>query len=442
MSEDVVSDILGKSLRVLSEYPLCDSCLGRLFAKRGLGLRNEQRGFAIKVLLSMKLHDEYLRKGDAPLLEKLAQNAGGPLASLYERLTSKDIEARACYICGNKLNEGLLRAIASEVSELLGELNASTFLIGVKLDQRVMKRELEVALLTGLEASESLKNEVKREVGKLVQSISGRSPDFANPDAVIVVQLDEEFRYRLTPQVNPIILKGYYMKFGRNIPHVPWITREGMRKYPLSVQEFVEERTRDLFRAAVVKIHAAGREDVDARMLGTGRPLVIEVVEPRIREIDMAKLNEVLRGKEIVVQVSSRASRLDIRQLKGESGKRGKAYRVLVLSSRPLGLDDLRKLESELANRAIRQRTPTRILRRKRDREVVKRVRSVKARAITPYLFEAIVHCDGGLYVKELVHCDGGRTSPCFGEVLGAAVAPLELDVLYVEGQRASEPSG
>lgn len=438
MSEGVIGTILEKSEKILSEYPLCDSCLGRLFAKRGLGLRNEQRGFAIKVLLSMKVHEEYLRNGEAPLLEKLARNAGGPLATLYRKLTSRDVEARKCYICGNKLSEELLRGIASEAGRLLAELNARTFLIGVRVDQEIAKRELEVALLTGLEASESLKNEVKREVGKLVQALTGKSPDFANPDVVILVELDREFGYRLIPQVNPIMLKGYYKKIGRNISHVPWITRDGTRKYPLSIQEFVEERAKGLFGAAAVKIHAAGREDVDARMLGTGRPLVIEIVEPRARDIDIAKLNEALKGREVLVEVTSRASRLDIRQLKGESGKRGKVYRVLVLSSRPLDLEDLQRLESSFVNRAIRQRTPTRILRRKKDREVVKRVRSVKARALTPYLFEALIYCDGGLYVKELVHCDGGRTSPCFSEVLGAPATPLELDVLYIEGPGAS----
>jgi len=48
-------------------------------------------------------------------------------------------------------------------------------------------------------------------------------------------------------------------------------------------------------------------------------------------------------------------------------------------------------------------------------------------------VFEALIHCDGGLYVKELVHGDNGRTTPSFSEYLGKKLIPFELDVVYVE---------
>ncbi len=46
-------DVLEKSLQILREYPLCDSCLGRLYAQMGYAVENWERGAAIKTLLHM-----------------------------------------------------------------------------------------------------------------------------------------------------------------------------------------------------------------------------------------------------------------------------------------------------------------------------------------------------------------------------------------------------
>ncbi|HIP57312.1 MAG TPA: tRNA pseudouridine(54/55) synthase Pus10, partial [Ignisphaera aggregans] len=46
---------------------------------------------------------------------------------------------------------------------------------------------------------------------------------------------------------------------------------------------------------------------------------------------------------------------------------------------------------------------------------------------------EALIKCEGGLYVKELVSGDQGRTTPSFSEVLGTEALCVELDVVYVQ---------
>ena len=45
---------------------------------------------------------------------------------------------------------------------------------------------------------------------------------------------------------------------------------------------------------------------------------------------------------------------------------------------------------------------------------------------------EMRVHCQGGLYIKELITGDEGRTSPSVAEILDVKAKPLELDVLEV----------
>ncbi|MGC8953527.1 MAG: tRNA pseudouridine(54/55) synthase Pus10 [Desulfurococcus sp.] len=426
--------IIETAAKILSEYPLCDRCLGRVFAKKGIELSNEERGRAIKTLLAMKLYADYTSEIiDAEYIGKIASNTGDPVTRLYRKITGREISVNPCYICLHRVSSDYIDEIARRVAVKLSELNASSFIIGVKLDSEVVKKELDVHVLAGLESSESLKNELKREIGKRVTQLTNIPPDFDKPDVVVIVDVNKDFDYSIQTQVNPILLKAIYFKRGRRISHVPWFTSNGSRKYPESIQDFIRDSIAKLFDARDIKIHAAGREDVDARMLGSGRPLVIEVKEPGFRNVDLDLLNYILDDQFIKVSVIGAATRRDIESIKEGSRKRRKIYRVAVLTEKPVSEGDLEKLSSFFKERSVKQRTPTRILRRKKDRERIKRVYRIEVINISSRVFEALIYCDGGLYVKELVHCDNGRTTPCFSEILGTPAYPLELDVLYIE---------
>ena len=51
-------------------------------------------------------------------------------------------------------------------------------------------------------------------------------------------------------------------------------------------------------------LHAAGREDIDVRMLGTGRPFIYEAIDPR-RALTCAKLLETASTNTDVVRVKN-----------------------------------------------------------------------------------------------------------------------------------------
>ena len=433
-----IGKMLEKAEKALAEYPLCNSCLGRLFAKYGVGLSNYERGQALKTLLAIKLYEKYTEGSlSKDQLRKMAIHAGEGIASMYRKVFGEDVLVSNCYICGNRLGSKLIEEIASRVCTELHKYEASTFLVGVTLDESVSRRELELVVKYGVETSESIKREIKREVGKAVATLCKVTPDFSNPSVLIVVNVDSEFNYDISVKPSPIFLSGYYWKLGRRISHVPWYTKTGSRKYPLSIQEVVESVLKNIFMAEQVAIHASGREDVDARMVGSGRPLIIELKSPKRRNVSVHELGEYVRealaDSVVKLEVVSSASRNQVRLLKELSKRKRKAYRVTVYSLENVEPADLRVVEEFFSNREVRQRTPLRIIRRKRDRERVRRVYAVKTRRVSNRVFEALIYCDGGLYVKELVHCDEGRTNPCFAGVLGKQLIPVELDVLYVE---------
>src|SRR5690606_27550496 len=64
------------------------------------------------------------------------------------------------------------------------------------------------------------------------------------------------------------------------------------RMYQESVDELIRPAVIQAAEAEDTVFHGAGREDIDARMLGSGRPFIVEAVRPRIRTIDLAGLQE------------------------------------------------------------------------------------------------------------------------------------------------------
>jgi len=426
--------------KVLLKYPLCDACLGRLFAKLGVGLSNINRGYSIKTVLSMKLHAQYTRgEVSREYFEKIAENAGSVVASMYKKLFNTDLKSRECYLCHNMLSSQLYDSIAEKAIRELEKYNVTSFLIGVSLDKEVLNRELELLLECGLSYAESVKREIKREIGKIIRDKSGLKPDFTDPDAIVMVTFNRDLKeYNVEIEVKPLLLHGRYWKLARRISQVPWITRSEVKKYPLSIQEYIEKTLKDLFKASKILIHAAGREDIDARMIGSGRPLVIEIKSPLRRDLNIEFINKhinLVRDAPVKLHVEGTASRKCIRLLKESSKKSSKIYRVCIYSPfEDVDEDELKKLGEIFNNIIVHQKTPLRVLRRKKREHVrARRVYSVRAIRITPRVFEVLIHCEGGLYIKELVHGDQGRTTPSFATALNKVLIPVELDVLYVE---------
>ena len=139
--------------------------------------------------------------------------------------------------------------------------------------------------------------------------------------------------------------------------------------YPESVEELSSKPLLEAAEGEKTAFHASGREDIDARMLGTGRPFVIEVSKPKKRFFDLkemeAKINAGAAGK---VKVS-RLRFVDkdaVRRLKKGEGSQ-KKYRLLAEFEKEISDEDMRMLEEELSGVLIKQQTPLRVVHRRAD---------------------------------------------------------------------------
>ena len=204
--------------------------------------------------------------------------------------------------------------------------------------------------------------------------------------------------------------------------------------YPESVEELVSAPLLEAAEGEKTSFHASGREDIDARMLGNGRPFVIEVSKPKKRFLDLKKVEAAVNANAVgKVEVSGLrfSSKYVVRRLKaGESAQ--KEYRVFIDFESEVSEEDLRLLEEKLSGILIKQQTPLRVLHRRADLIREKYIYEVKVKRVSLKRAEMKIRCQGGLYVKELVSGDEGRTTPSVSELLENRAKPLKLDVLNV----------
>jgi len=199
----------------------------------------------------------------------------------------------------------------------------------------------------------------------------------------------------------------------------------------------------ELIRPAVMQItgaedtvfHGAGREDIDARMLGTGRPFIVEAVRPKIRSIDLEKLQEEIcrsaEGKVEVLELKPAHSSM-VERLK--EGAFLKTYQALVKFGAEVSEEKLKSSLRELVG-LVDQRTPTRVSHRRADLHRKRAVHAIDLIEVSGDRARINILGDSGLYIKELVSGDGGRTSPNLADALKVDAVVEELDVIHVGGE-------
>jgi tRNA pseudouridine synthase 10 len=439
-------DVLEKAFELLSKYPLCDHCLGRQFALLGYSMENNVRGSALKICLTLQAND--LSKGNnaegLKRLKVLATNgfsreAQETLKHLKKRIPKQSLEEK-CYLCESKFE--LLNNLTEKSLGAIEGYEFTTFLVGIEVPVKVEEREDEFKAVFNLDYSESIKHEFGRLFGKALAVRTGKEADYLIPDLVIVIN---PFRGTVRLQVNPLFVGGRYRKLVRDIPQSKWFCSScrgrGCEKcggtgkmYPESVEELTSKTLLEAAEGQKTLFHASGREDIDARMLGTGRPFVIEVSEPKKRFIDLkeieAKINAGAVGKVEVSRLRF-ATKDVVRHLKKGEGAQ-KKYRLLAEFENPVSDEDLRLLEEKLTGATIKQRTPLRVMHRRADLIRERYIYKLKVKKVSLKRAILEIRCQGGLYVKELVSGDEGRTIPNVSDILGNRAKTLKLDVLRV----------
>ena len=401
-----INSVVATAAKIVRAGPICDECLGRAFARLGHGLSNAERGRALRTLLSM--HDVHGKNG-------------------------------TCWVCGGAfehIEEWAKRSLA-----MSNGIDFGSYLFGVKPTPRVIQGEKLFLERFPTDTYEPLKHAFNREVGKAFEMLAGHATvDLCHPHLSFVIDLSADL---IDLKVRSLYAYGRYRKLVRGIPQTRWPCRKckGVgcvacnftgKQYPESVEELIAAPFLVAAGADEAYLHGAGREDIDARMLGSGRPFVIEVVSPHVRSLDLVALrghvNTTSAGK---VEVSDLhfVSRDTVALVKETHAE--KTYRARVSLAAPVEGEKLLAAVSSLIGQ-IDQRTPHRVSHRRADLVRVRRLIDAQVAIISPQEVELTLRGEGGLYIKELVSGDEGRTLPSLSGVLGVPALVTELDVIDV----------
>jgi tRNA pseudouridine synthase 10 len=410
--------ISGTAKEILQKGYVCDNCLGRQFGQLLSGMTNRERGRAIRTALALEYS---LRPFPADKSNfqgfRFRKDSGKKAAqppSTGKLATQK--EKAACSICGGLFDS--LGKWAEEAARKLKPLEFRTFVVSSSLSRQLVRREEELWEDVGIEHCEPMKSELNRELGKLVAERTGKEPDEKSPDVTILLDLEKN---SLNVYANPVFIYGSYQKLARGIPQTKW------EKHSESVEEIIARPFMKESGGSGHSLHAAGREDMDARCLDW-RPFVLEIASPWKRSFPLKKLEKEIAGtKKVRVSGLRYSDRKEVAKVKALMPD--KTYRALASLARPVAEAELRKLRTISL---VRQRTPARVAHRRADKTRAKRVKSVSWKVRSKNRVEFMIRGEAGLYVKELLSGDGGRTRPSFSEILGTEVRIVELDVVKI----------
>lgn len=384
-------------------------CFGRLFGRHGHGLSNPERA------------------------ERLAAAIGPPLPAVAEA------ECRLCRGLFDRWSTWVPR-----VERAAQGLEWGTFSCGSRWDPEILAHEellwSEVASAWG----ESARSAFNRELGKRVEAATGRRGGAGPADLLFVADLPAG---TVEVTIRPLYVRGRYVKLDRTLPQTRWPCRACRgrgcdrcgrtgKMYATSVEELIAAPLLAAAGAAGSRFHGMGREDIDARMLGSGRPFVLEAVAPHQRSVDLAAVEAALErdaAGRVEVHGLAFAEAADVVRVK--EARPPKSYRVVVAGGAPA--EKVKDALQVAAGQTIAQRTPTRVAHRRSDRVRPRRIVTATLVDAQPGRFTIELKAEAGTYVKEWVEGDGGRTEPSLSGTVGVPLAVESLDVIAVHDEEA-----
>lgn len=382
---------------------LCPECFGRFFGARGHGFTNLQRAR----LLAEGVHQEL------------------------------PPSTRPCTLCGGAFHrwetwvERALRAGAP--------YEWHRFACGSRWDPELLAKEETLWHETGTMWAESARTAFNRELGKHIEAATGAIGNPHDPEIVFLADLPVG---RVEATVLPAFFRGRYRKLDRTLPQTHWPCRScrgrgcercgGTGKtYATSVEELIAEPILRLTQGTASRFHGMGREDIDARMLGSGRPFVLEILRPHRRTIDLPTVREEINrtnAGRVEIGELTLSTADEVVQVKQATPE--KSYRIDVIGE--ASEEKVKEALRLVAGRAIAQRTPARVVHRRSDRVRTRRITAAQLVVATDTGFTLELRAEAGTYVKEWVEGDGGRTEPNLAALLGVPLKVAALDVVEV----------
>ncbi|HIH07723.1 MAG TPA: pseudouridine synthase [Candidatus Nitrosotenuis sp.] len=258
MVETKFSTVLELAKKILSEYDLCDNCLGRLFSKQ-LHLKSNK-------LLGKKIHNKL------------------------------KIKNNKCHICKNIFD--IIPSYVIKMQEASSEYIFKSFLVGTMLKSSFLDRDDHIRSQFKLKGIDGIKTSITKELGKQFARKTKKRQKIYEPEIVLTVDFKTE---SCESHSKSLHLFGRYTKCTRDVPQKQkpcsnclgkgcvTCKRHGISEFD-SVEGMICKYIFEKFGAVQAKITWIGGEDTSSLVLGNGRPFFVKLLNPKKRSHKLPKL--------------------------------------------------------------------------------------------------------------------------------------------------------
>lgn len=276
----------------------CDSCLGRIGGKMRYGQTILESG--IEVRASVVDRDPHL-------------------ANARE-------ETPLCPFCENLFEE--VDLLADIIFDSIEPYELSRLQLGARFPKDQIEQEEVLRKRFAAGGSDALKPSLVNHIARrLSDRLDGINMVSDKPDVLALIDV---LTLTVDLDIRAVYVYGRYRKLERGIPQTRWPCRackgRGCERcdqtglqYKRSVQDLVGNPMLEIFEGKEHAFHGMGREDIDVRCLGRGRPFVLEVKEPRKRNFNAAKLVDIINeaaGGAVEVSAIRQSTRSEVVRIK------------------------------------------------------------------------------------------------------------------------------
>ncbi len=369
--------ILAESRNMLGMFPLCDSCLGRMHAKRLCIISSGNLGFQIK-------------------------------SRIRYNTTEK------CYICRDLFGD--LDSYVNQMLLMSAEIHYSSFLVGAILRPSVMDRDDHVRSRFKLKGSGGIKAEITHLLSKSFARRSGRPANNLDPDLTFLVN----FRTKTCNwRTKSLLVSGRYTKGTRGLPQKQepcgdcrgsgciFCNNHGITSFD-SVEGVISRMFYDKLGTVRVRFTWIGGEDRDSLVGGDGRPFFARLASPksrnsrlpRIIDLDGVSVHGLKRIRRIPITPTGFRSKIRLHVKTGDTIPPRLLPRLYGMTERPIVVSD-------------------------GDRRVGRTIHELTYKKTSPDGFSVRMVADGGISVKKLVE---GGSEPNMSQVLGMDCTCVRFD--------------
>ena len=206
-----------------------------------------------------------------------------------------------CPFCENLFDE--IPLLSELIIETIGDKECSRLQLGSRIPKDQTEMEDYLRKRHGAANSAPLKSSLIEEIAKHLKA-SGFDMKIVIDKPEILAIIDV-LTLTVDLDVRSQYFYGRYRKLERGIPQTKWPCKSckgrgcekcdftGMQ-YTSSVQGLIGDPLLEKFGSEEHSFHGMGREDIDVRCLGRGRPFVIEFKDPTFRNIDCTEMMEII----------------------------------------------------------------------------------------------------------------------------------------------------